>query len=224
MEPQPALTQPGITQPGVTQPGVTQPALTQPGVTQTFPMAQEPSSPISLKRSEKSSPSCFSPKGSCTRSPQPKKKKQERKGKNLLLYIQQEITSLLVHQMLYTTNNITVDDFKLSGNEIDAMGEIRSELYQYMLLRHAASTKEKTFISMQDFFTLTRATHTEKSNVMYLDILDLVADKKDTLLLMLHELYGTYISGNTEKYLVVEGDAKIYEILKSLSMGTNWHG
>ena len=35
---------------------------------------------------------------------------------------------------------------------------------------------------MQDYFSLTLATHTEKCCVEYLDVLDAVADSKDTIM------------------------------------------
>ena len=60
-------------------------------------------------------------------------------------------------------------------------------------------------------------THTKKSNVAYLEVMDAVADSKDTLLSMFHNLHSKYVSGKNIKNLVVEGDAKVYELLKSLN-------
>ena len=49
--------------------------------------------------------------------------------------------------------------------------------------------------------------------------MDCKADSKDTLMSMLHDLYDEFIHTATgNKYLVVEGDAKIYELLQSLKL------
>ena len=51
---------------------------------------------------------------------------------------------------------------------------------------------------VQDYFSLTRATHTEISQVAYLEVLDAISDSKDTLILLdlLHDLQiAFYMSG-----------------------------
>ncbi len=87
-----------------------------------------------------------------------------------------------------------------------------------MLLSFAASKREsnKPFMSIQNHFTVTRVTHTEKSNVAYLEVMDAIADSKDTIMHMLHELHQQFIIGGNMSWLVVEGDAKVYDILQSL--------
>ena len=56
----------------------------------------------------------------------------------------------------------------------------------------------------------------EKSNVKYLEVMDAVADSADTMMQMLHNLQDQYITGQSRQRLAVEGDAKVYNILKSL--------
>lgn len=63
---------------------------------------------------------------------------------------------------------------------------------------------------------MTRATHTEKSQVAYLEVLDAISDSKDTLLELLHDLFSKFIKDQTREYLVIEGDQKLYEVLQSL--------
>ena len=75
---------------------------------------------------------------------------------------------------------------------------------------------QKTFINIQDYLSLARANHTEKSNVLYLDVMDAKSDSKDTLMSMLQNLHQQFISRQGRQHLVVEGDAKIYELLQSL--------
>ena len=52
--------------------------------------------------------------------------------------------------------------------------------------------------------------------MVYLEVMDAVADSKDTIMEMLHKLCERFIQKQNRKWLVVEGDAKVYEILKSL--------
>ena len=51
---------------------------------------------------------------------------------------------------------------------------------------------------------------------MYLEVLDAVADRKDTMMALLHSLKKTFIEERNMQWLVLEGDAKLYDILKSL--------
>ena len=99
-----------------------------------------------------------------------------------------------------------------------ALAELKEEMDVYMLQKVAVATKfpQKTFLNIQDYFSCMRATHTEKSNVYYLNVMDAIADNKDTLISMLHDLHKQFIAEQNCQYLVVEGDAKIYEVLQSL--------
>ena len=46
--------------------------------------------------------------------------------------------------------------------------------------------------------------------------MDAVADSKDTVMQLLHDLQQQFIVGKNMKWLVLEGDAKLYEVVKSL--------
>ena len=76
-----------------------------------------------------------------------------------------------------------------------------------------STNPQETFINIQDYLSLVRANHTEKSNVLYLDVMDAKSDSKDTLMSMLQNLHQQFISRQGRQHLVVEGDAKIYELL-----------
>ena len=43
-----------------------------------------------------------------------------------------------------------------------------------------------------------------------------VADSKDTIMQMLHDLHQKYIVDGNRQWLLVEGDNKVYEILQAL--------
>ena len=56
----------------------------------------------------------------------------------------------------------------------------------------------------------------EQSKVVYVDILSLPADSKETVLCVLNNLYDSFIVGLGFRWLIVVGDAKAYDILQSL--------
>ena len=78
------------------------------------------------------------------------------------------------------------------------------------------STEEHPFISVQDYFSVIRTTHTERSQVSYLEVMDSKAGSKDTIMELLLDLYQQFIEGLSHKWLVVEGDGKLYDLLNSL--------
>ena len=98
-----------------------------------------------------------------------------------------------------------------------ALWELQQELYHYMFQRLVVANSEgnnkrqNVFLNIQDYFTITRLTHTEKSEILYLEVMDAVAGKKDTIMQILHDLHQRYIVDEKQKWLVVEGDQKIYD-------------
>lgn len=84
-----------------------------------------------------------------------------------------------------------------------------------MLHWHKNNTGQP-IINIQDYFRTTRPTQPEKSNVVYLDVLDAKADSKDTIMQVLHDLHKRYVEGHNREWVLIEGDAKVYEILHSL--------
>ena len=61
----------------------------------------------------------------------------------------------------------------------------------YMLHQLAVTNSEpqNTFRNIQDHFTVPGVTHTERSNIIYLQVKDAVADTKDSMMNMQHELH-----------------------------------
>ena len=59
-------------------------------------------------------------------------------------------------------------------------------------LKIATKYSDKPLLNIQDYSCI-RATHTEKSKVYYLNIMDAVADNKDTLMSMLFDLHMQFI-------------------------------
>ncbi len=62
---------------------------------------------------------------------------------------------------------------------------------------------------MFQYLSIVQPLSTEKSNVVYYKALDAVADDKDTLMFVLHDLYSAFIKKKSLSFLLVEGDAKL---------------
>jgi len=97
-------------------------------------------------------------------------------------------TSMIPTHDIVTNKQIlstkSLGDFAMSPDENQAFGELQEELFEYMLKKVAVSTRadpasKEVFISLQDYFQLTRVTHTEKSKVAYLEVIDAKSDSKD---------------------------------------------
>ena len=56
----------------------------------------------------------------------------------------------------------------------------------------------------------------EQSNILYFDVLDAIADKKETVLLVLDKLRKQVVEAHQKEWLVVAGDAKLYDVLKTI--------
>lgn len=179
---------------------------------------------ISRKRTQHSSP--FPSPQNSTRSPVPKSQRRLRTGTEGLGQSQKSpshpvvISATQVTQVMLTLKGKQLQDFKMSPEELSAIEEIKFDLNTYMLLRHSIAKvqESRTFLNMQDYFSLTRATHTEKSNVLYLEVMDAKADSKDTIMHMLNNLHEQYITQRRKQWLIVEGDAKVYELLQSVKL------
>ena len=70
----------------------------------------------------------------------------------------------------------------MSEMENESLQDLQYELFCYMLqkLAIADSSSEHPFVNIQDYFNMTKATHTEKSQVAYLEVLDAIYNSKDT--------------------------------------------
>ena len=129
-----------------------------------------------------------------------------------------EIVQIQHSEQVKNIEHVSINDFITSEIENDSLQELHHELFTYMLqkLAIADSCPEQPFINLQDYFSVTRTTHTSTSQVAYLEIMNAVFDSKNTMLELLHELFDKFISGQSREYLVIEGDQKLFEILQSI--------
>ena len=174
---------------------------------------------MSRKRTERSSPLPSPLK--LTSSPMPKILRRLRTGMEQAQAerpISGKDFSKSSNPQINTTVKDKTADFQTNEAECTAFEELQQQVHTYMLLRHSVCSceSENTFLNIQDYLSSIRTTHTEKSNVAYLQVMDAVADSKDTLMQMLNNLHEHYIVKQGKQDLVVEGDAKVYDLLKSL--------
>ena len=158
-----------------------------------------------------------------TRSPLPKIQRRERTGVERGIQKHKPQRLQFQHtpdpiQNCVCSHHLKLIDFTSDAREKLEKFELDSEIHTYMIHRAAIynSTNNNPFLGLQDYFSLTRPTHTEKSRVVYLEVMDAVADCKDTMIVLLHNLHETFIEHRNMKWVVLEGDAKLYDILKSL--------
>ncbi len=171
---------------------------------------------------------CSSPSKAC-RSPAPKMKRRARSG----LEGVSEVTapssptypqpSRPDHHI--RPHNLDLRSFQLSPTEEGAMRKLREELDTYILQKHiyssncnteAAQSDSPVVLNIQGYMKVIRPAQTEKSNVVYLHVLDAKSDSKDTLMQVLQDLQHRFIEGQQKEWLVLAGDAKIYDVLLSL--------
>ena len=175
---------------------------------------------LSRKRLERSSP--ISSPLKQTRSPKQKIRRRLRTGTEQAfpgINAQVSDTSWQTSNHSYNQQRPEkLEDFTVSDDESSAINDLNAELYAYVIQKQALSMNEpsKTLVNLQDYLGTTRVNHTEKSAVEYLQVMDAIADSKDTMMEMLHNLHEKHIAPHKQQWLVVEGDAKVYEILKSL--------
>lgn len=119
-------------------------------------------------------------------------------------------TTLPATSSLSSIKEKTLADFFLSSSEHLAQLELNEELNAYMLqvLATEKGDTETPFLNLQDYFGLTRITHTERSHVVYLEVMDAVEDTKDTVMQLLHDFRREFVDEKGMEWLVVDGDAR----------------
>ena len=161
-----------------------------------------------------------------TRSPLPKIQRRMRTGtensdttKDTPSHLSiQMMCDHMIQQQPACIKKKTLADFYVSFDELQALSDLQKDTNTYMLYQTTLykNSTDKIFINIQNFFSVIRPTHTETSKVMYVDVMDAVADSKDTITQLLQCLYEEYIIEKGQQMLVVAGDAKVYELILSL--------
>ena len=110
---------------------------------------------------------------------------------------------------------MSLSDFQTNETENTAFSEFLEDIKSYMLHKYVVhkSTPNKTFLGMQECFSVMKLRNTDKSNVAYHKLIDATADNKETMMAMLHNLEQQYIVTKLKQFLVVERDTKLLEML-----------
>ena len=125
------------------------------------------------------------------------------------------------HKQMQKCNKMSLSDFGTGPRELEALASFELESFDYLLEKIAINNQlnpisKTVVINFQDYLDLTTATHTERSEVGYVEVMDAGADRKDTMLDLIHNLHTKFIAGKSRDYLVIEGDQKLYGVLQEL--------
>ena len=98
--------------------------------------------------------------------------------------------------------------------------QLRNSLFRYFCLKEAKASKLPGLTSCISG-SLYRNEDVEESSVAYVDIVSLPADSKNTILQVLNKIYSKFVAKLRNRWVIVVGKAKIFDILQYLK---NEHG
>ena len=110
---------------------------------------------------------------------------------------------------------------KLSTSERSAIARFKKEMDMYTLFNYLLSTDDTSEVdactlSIQDYMTIVCPVTVQKSNIIYMQVLDAKSENKDTLMTIMFDLHKHFIEQQGKEFLVITADAKLYEVLQSL--------
>lgn len=109
---------------------------------------------------------------------------------------------------------LTIEDFQPTNSEKKSLTKLVQQLTSYCLVKNAFNGDCAT---IQTFFAKsTNLSKPEVGIVKYIDVLDEVADHKETMLHIIGNLYSEYICKYNNHFLLLEGDAKVYDLLQAI--------
>ena len=117
------------------------------------------------------------------------------------------------------TLNIGFDSFLVSSLENHIAEELNLQLFNYFFLKEACClVTDKNLVDAKTFcgMTFSSITHSQPSNIVYLPIVDMHADTREAMEVVLSKLHSEYGIGVTSQHLVVAGDQKTYTRLQEL--------
>ena len=116
-----------------------------------------------------------------------------------------------------TAPSLVLDDFKLTSNETISINTFQEDIFKCMLLKYAPH-QVHDLPCLQSLLNCVRkqTTNIEESNVVYVDISSDRADSKANLISVLSKLYQTFVVQQRQKWLLVVGDAKTYDLIKNI--------
>ena len=113
----------------------------------------------------------------------------------------------------------TLDSFRLSPSETQSIKLFTNHSTSYCLLKNALTQNslEEHLIGIQAFFLVSQKTPSpEIASVAYVEVLDEVANEKDTILHVINNLYVEHVRKHGKDFVVLEGDAKTYDTIQAV--------
>ena len=118
--------------------------------------------------------------------------------------------------------SLQLDDFRLSLNERRSMNIFQEDIFRCNLLKYAPQQAHH-LPGLQSLLNCIRkqTPSSEESRVAYIEISSEKADSKSTPLNVLSKLYQTFVVQQRQKWLLVVGDAKTYDLINTIHSGSN---
>ena len=115
------------------------------------------------------------------------------------------------------TKTLRIESFRPSLPETQAWNLLEEDIHMCMLLKHGGNNATD-LPSLQSLLNCVRqqSKTSEESKVVYVHICSERADSKITLNTILSQMYETFVIEQNQKWLIVVGDAKTYDIVRSI--------
>ena len=114
---------------------------------------------------------------------------------------------------------LKLEDFKPNFAEQSALNTLQNDLFLCIMLRKAESTlSTQPLPGLQSLVNCVRhqAAEKEVSHITYVEIVSEKADSKPTLMGVISRLQTTFVEELKQKYVLVVGDAKTYNLLQAI--------
>ena len=110
---------------------------------------------------------------------------------------------------------------ELSANEISTIAQFQKEMdmytfVNYILSKNDTAAGEPCLLRIQDYMSVVCPITVQKSNIVYMQVLDAKSENKDTLMTIMFDLHQRFIKQQGKQFMVLTADAKLYEVLQSL--------
>ena len=114
------------------------------------------------------------------------------------------------------TDNDELKQYDVTEPEALALDALKKDLTMYALQKN--SSGDSNFLGLKNYMQAMRPKVVSKSNVVYWQVLDAPSENKDTIISIIQDLHQRFIIGQKRTHVIVEGDAKLYEIFQSLKL------
>ena len=102
---------------------------------------------------------------------------------------------------------IDLQRFRLSVAKVCAVTQLREEMDTYILQKHTngdSSETNQTILNIQDYMTVISPVTSEKSNVVYLQVLDAKSESKDTLMTFFFDYISVSLKDKEKNFCLLQ--------------------